>query len=113
MSTAEHCVKVFERSCLYGVTNIKDDNSPVIVEKIKAAIDGGLDIVQLRAKGIPDATILLMGATIRELTRKHNVMFVVNDRPDLAVQLDADGVHVGQDDMPVSEVRAYLSLIHI
>jgi thiamine-phosphate pyrophosphorylase len=73
---------------------------------LAAALEGGVDVVQLRMKDAPDEAILAAGKRFRRLTRDARALFVVNDRPDLAVRCEADGVHVGQDDMPVAEVRA-------
>ena len=68
---------------------------------LRAAVCGGVDIVQLRMKDAPDATILAAA----ERFARHDVLLMINDRPDLAVAADADGVHVGQDDISVAEAR--------
>jgi thiamine-phosphate pyrophosphorylase len=70
------------------------------------ALRGGVDIFQLRDKERPDAAVREAAAVARELCWAAGALFVVNDRPDLAVDADADGVHVGQDDMTVREARA-------
>jgi thiamine-phosphate pyrophosphorylase len=67
-----------------------------------AAVRGGVDIVQLRMKEAPDEEILAAA----ERVARHDVLLIINDRPDLAVAAGADGVHVGQDDIPVDEARA-------
>lgn len=72
---------------------------------IQEALRCGLRAVQLRAKRIDDRRLFPIGAEIRRLTRLFQADFIVNDRPHLARQLEADGVHVGQDDMPVAEAR--------
>jgi thiamine-phosphate pyrophosphorylase len=82
---------------LYFVTGV---DGPV-----EAALTGGVDVVQLRAKDAGDDEIVAAGRRFRRLTRAAGVLFVVDDRPDLAVACDADGVHVGQDDVPVEEAR--------
>jgi thiamine-phosphate pyrophosphorylase len=69
---------------------------------LDAAIRGGVDMLQLRMKDAPDDAIL---ATAERFGR-HDVLLIINDRPDLALAAGADGVHVGQDDMPVHEARA-------
>ena len=70
------------------------------------ALRGGVDLVQLRDKDAPDDEIVRAGRELRSLCHEHGALFLVNDRPDLAVACGADGVHVGQDDMPVDEARA-------
>ena len=73
---------------------------------IDAALDGGVDLVQLRAKEASDEEIVRAAAIFRAACERHGALFLVNDRPDLAAACDADGVHVGQDDAPVAEARA-------
>jgi thiamine-phosphate pyrophosphorylase len=73
---------------------------------VPGALEGGVDVVQLREKDAPDEEIVSTGRWLRELCDSHDALLVVNDRPDLALACRADGVHVGQDDEPVSSVRA-------
>ncbi|HSP73938.1 MAG TPA: thiamine phosphate synthase [Gaiellaceae bacterium] len=73
---------------------------------LEAALAGGVDVVQLRDKDASDVEIVEAGRRFRRLTRGAGALLVVNDRPDLAAACDADGVHVGQDDMTVAEARA-------
>src|SRR4051794_6815900 len=73
---------------------------------VEPALRGGVDLVQLRDKDASDDEIVRAGRELSTLCTDHGALFLVNDRPDLAVACDADGVHVGQDDMPVDEVRA-------
>ena len=79
-----------------------------ILEIARQTILGGTDILQLRAKTLSDRKILKIGQTIKDLTRKSKTLFVLNDRADLAQALDADGVHLGQQDLPVKEARRIL-----
>jgi thiamine-phosphate pyrophosphorylase len=72
---------------------------------LPAAIAGGVDIVQLRDKRLDDEQLLKAAHGARELCERHGALFVVNDRPLIARECGADGVHVGQDDMPVAQVR--------
>ncbi|UUZ86777.1 thiamine phosphate synthase [Paenibacillus sp. P26] len=76
------------------------------VATAQAALEGGITILQLREKKAPIPEVLEKGRMIRDLCRKHQVPFIVNDRVDLALLLDADGVHVGQDDIPGRLVRS-------
>src|SRR6478672_10770675 len=73
---------------------------------LDGALRGGVDVVQLRDKTATDAEILATAAWTAERCAGHGALFIVNDRPDLAAQAGADGVHVGQDDTPVAEARA-------
>jgi thiamine-phosphate pyrophosphorylase len=73
-----------------------------------AALNGGVDIVQLREKGLDRRTIERSGATYRRLADTYSALFTVNDDPALASSCGADGVHLGQDDMAVGEARAVL-----
>jgi len=71
----------------------------------KAALRGGADMVQLRDKQATDSELLDCAARLRALCSAAGALFWVNDRPDLALSAGADGVHVGQDDASVDEVR--------
>jgi thiamine-phosphate pyrophosphorylase len=73
---------------------------------LPAALRGGVDMVQLRDKRADDEAILRSAERFRSLCDQHDALFWLNDRPDLALAAGADGVHVGQEDMPVAEVRA-------
>jgi thiamine-phosphate pyrophosphorylase len=73
---------------------------------IRAALAGGVNVVQLREKDMPERRLLEVGRRIRAWTCETGALFIMNDRADLAVAVDADGVHVGQDELPVKEVRA-------
>ena len=75
---------------------------------LRAALNGGVDVVQLREKELPRREIELAAQTFRRICDTYSALFVVNDDPDLASSCDADGVHVGQDDMPAAEARAAL-----
>jgi thiamine-phosphate pyrophosphorylase len=72
---------------------------------VEAALEGGVDIVQLRDKTGSDASVLAAAAELSAACAAHGALFIVNDRPDLAVAAAADGVHVGQDDVAVAEAR--------
>jgi thiamine-phosphate pyrophosphorylase len=77
-------------------------------ELAREALEGGVTLLQLREKKAPLHRILEEGRAIRELCHKYHVPFIVNDRIDVALLLDADGVHVGQDDIPGSDARKLL-----
>lgn len=78
------------------------------VEMIAAQIRGGADVIQLREKNMPKRQALVLGLAIRKLTTQEGVLFIVNDDLDLALILKADGVHLGQDDIPIQYVRPLL-----
>ena len=74
--------------------------------RLRALLDGGVDLVQLRMKEASDAEVLREAAWMREACADAGVGFLLNDRPDLAVTAGADGVHVGQDDVTPAAARA-------
>lgn len=71
----------------------------------QAAVDGGVRIIQLRMKDAPRDEIVSVGRIVRDITRGTETLFIVNDDPSIAAEVGADGVHVGQGDMPIPEVR--------
>jgi thiamine-phosphate pyrophosphorylase len=75
---------------------------------LTAVIDGGCRMVQLREKTWPSGRLLPLARRLRDRCRRAGVTFVVNDRVDLAVAVDADGVHVGQEDLPARDARPLL-----
>jgi thiamine-phosphate pyrophosphorylase len=72
---------------------------------IERAAAGGADVIQLREKDLPDRELLERARNVRRWTRQAGVLLIVNDRPDIARLCEADGVHLGQGDMPVMEAR--------
>ncbi len=93
------------RSGLYVVTGMEFSGGRPYREVVSACINGGAGIIQLREKTWSASRLIQVGREIRELTRKSGTLFIVNDRVDLALALEADGVHVGQDDLPLPVVR--------
>ncbi|WP_137684043.1 thiamine phosphate synthase [Haloarcula mannanilytica] len=93
---------------VYLVTQASLSAGRTTEEIVADAIDGGVGVVQLREKDRTARERYELGQRVRELTRKAGVTFVVNDRVDLAQALDADGVHLGDDDLPVSVARDLL-----
>jgi thiamine-phosphate pyrophosphorylase len=73
---------------------------------VEPALRGGVDLVQLRDKDAADEALVATGRELRDLCHHHGALFIVNDRPDLALACDADAVHLGQDDANVEAVRA-------
>ena len=72
---------------------------------LDAALRGGVDLLQLRDKDSTDDELLRAAERFRAACDRHDALFVLNDRPELALACGADGVHVGQDDLPVADVR--------
>lgn len=87
------------RSRLYFVTE------RVSEELLEAALLGGVDLVQLREKDLPDDELVAAAEPLRRACERHGALFVLNDRPDLVERCGADGVHVGQRDTAVDEAR--------
>ncbi len=90
---------MLDEARLYFVTGIVPERV------LAAALAGGVDVVQLREKHAPAEEIVRAGRLFRRLTAQAGALFVVNDSPELALRCEADGVHVGQDDLPVTRVR--------
>ncbi|MCZ2341413.1 MAG: thiamine phosphate synthase [Bacteroidales bacterium] len=85
---------IAERNCAFSLERT-----------IQEAAEGGVDVVQLREKKLPDAELRKRAAAVRRWTRDAGVLFIVNDRPDIARLVEADGVHLGQDDLSVADAR--------
>jgi len=99
--------KVFENFRLYAITDLGEED-PAIFQKVEAAYRGGAEIVQLRSKVLRDGALCRVGTRIRKIANRFHKLFFVNDRPDLALAVGADGVHLGQDDLPVAVARKIL-----
>lgn len=95
------------RSRLYVVTDAREQQGD-LAEFLAEILDAGVDIVQLREKDAEVADLLRWGEVFREAAAREGALFILNDRPDVALALDADGVHLGQDDAPLDEARAIL-----
>jgi thiamine-phosphate pyrophosphorylase len=107
MSTVEpgaHRRARLEQAQLYLVC----DSQPAgreLSEVLHAAIDGGVDIVQLRDKQLGDEELAAVAHAAHALCERLGALLIVNDRPQVALRAGADGVHVGQEDLPVEQVR--------
>ena len=66
---------------------------------------GGVDAVQFRSRSLNDRDMIKIGTKVKDLCAKHGALFLVNNRVDLALILDSDGVHVGHEDIPIAQVR--------
>ena len=92
-------------SHLYVITDRALSKGRSITEVVAKAIAGGAGIIQLRDKESTSKKLIQDGFSLRELTKEKNVIFIINDRVDVALAVNADGVHLGQDDFPVNLAR--------
>lgn len=92
-------------SGIYAITDERLAPGRTHVDIARAAVQGGAAVIQLRDKYAPDKHLAQVGREIRRLTSAAGVLFIVNDRPEAALACDADGVHIGQDDLPACEIR--------
>ncbi len=79
-----------------------------LVGTVREALAGGAQVIQLREKSMTDRRLLATARDLREMTRTAGALLIVNDRPDIALLAEADGVHLGQDDLPVHAARRLL-----
>ena len=93
---------------LYAVTDRHWLEGRKLIDVVKERLDGGVTIVQLREKTLEEGKFLEEARELQALCRERHIPFIVNDNVDIAKTMDADGVHVGQDDMETMDVRAKL-----
>ena len=93
---------------LYAITDRRWLKGMTLAKAVEEAILGGATFVQLREKHIEEADFRAEALEIQAICRQHHVPFVLDDNVALAKEIDADGVHVGQEDMPAYEVRKLL-----
>jgi thiamine-phosphate pyrophosphorylase len=95
-------------SPLYAIldTSFSQGHSPITI--LREFLSGGVKLVQLRAKELPSGDFFSLAKEARQLTREAGATFIVNDRTDIALACAADGVHLGQDDLPFEAARKIL-----
>ena len=93
---------------LYAVTDRAWTGSQTLLEQVEAAIRGGVTIVQLREKTLDEESFYQEALSIKALCAQCEIPFIINDNVALACRVDADGVHVEQDDMTAGDVRAMI-----
>jgi len=93
---------------LYVITDESVSRGRSHIEIAEAAIRGGADVIQLRDKTASGGTLYRVALALRTLTREAKIPLIVNDRLDIALAADADGVHLGQKDLPASVARHIL-----
>ena len=90
---------------LYVITDSSLSNGKTDSEVAKLAYEGGAEVVQLRMKNTSDREMLEQATKIQNIADRMNKIFIVNDRVDIAMASNADGVHLGQDDIPLEDAR--------
>ncbi len=93
---------------LYAVTDRHWLSDETLYDQVEKALKGGATFIQLREKNLDDESFYKEAVEIQALCKKYHVPFVINDNVDIAVKINADGVHVGQSDMEALDVRAKL-----
>ncbi|MCO5386337.1 thiamine phosphate synthase [Desulfosporosinus sp.] len=93
---------------LYLVTDRKLLGERDLAQSIELAIQGGVSLVQLREKSISTKEFLNLALRVKEITSKYEIPLIINDRLDIALAVDAEGLHVGQDDLPMLKARELL-----
>ena len=94
---------------LYAVTDRAWVGKQTLLEQIEAALKGGATIVQLREKKLDEDSFIEEAVQVRDLCHKYNVPLIINDNVEVAIKSGADGVHVGIEDAPVTEIRKRVS----
>lgn len=98
-----------EKKRLYLITNSDNfDSKDEFLDAIASALQGGVDMIQLHEKNIPDKIIVDLGNKIRILCDEFGATFIINDRLDIAQIVEADGVHLGQNDISINDARTLL-----
>lgn len=92
---------------LYAVTPEPTDTVSLL-DKIEKLLVGGVDVIQLRSKTLKDRALVALGKEIKARCARTGALFIINNRVDIALAVDADGVHIGHNDLPVSFVRGLL-----
>ena len=96
---------LFQKSDLYPVVSSEFCNGRNVCDIVADIASGGAKIVQIREKNLPDSTVFDLVKKCRIITDKFNMLLIVDDRLDIAMAAGADGVHLGQDDFPLSEAK--------
>ena len=99
-------LEAFRRIDVYPVVTSEYCLGRDPVDVVRSLLTGGVRIVQMREKTMPDRAFLALLRRVRELTNEYGALLIVDDRVDAALIAGADGVHLGQDDLPPTEARA-------
>ena len=101
-------MKFFGECTLYLITDRSLSRGRSMIDVVQEAVAGGVDVVQLRDKQVETADVVLEGLRVHEVTVRHGVPLIVNDRVDVALAIGAEGAHVGQTDLPAPMARKLL-----
>lgn len=93
---------------LYLITDRSFLNGRSLASCVEEAIKGGVTLIQVREKDLSSREFFKVAKEVKEVTNKYNVPLIINDRIDIALAIDADGVHLGQSDMPIEIARKIL-----
>ena len=105
---AEMRDKLAQSLLLYAVTDRHWLGDRTLYDVVRESLEGGVTFLQLREKDLDDENFYKEAVRLQEMAREYGVPFVVNDNVEIAVRMDADGVHVGQSDMEAGDVRALI-----
>ena len=110
MNCGKNCSKNCDKKdlLLYAVTDRTWLGDETLYQQVEKTLKGGATFIQLREKHLDDAAFLEEAVELKELCRRYHVPFVINDNVEIALKMDADGVHVGQSDMEAGNVREKL-----
>lgn len=92
-------------STLYFITDSTGLDEEVFLQKVESALRGGVTLMQIREKEKSTREYIELATKVHKLTKKYNVPLIVDDRLDVAMAIDAEGVHLGQSDMPIRTAR--------
>ena len=101
--------KAFPRYGVYAVITEKFCLNGSSIKTLDAVLKAGVKVVQMREKEMTDRQLILLGRRFRRLTSIYGAVFIMNDRPDIAAKVKADGVHLGQGDMELKEAKKKFS----
>lgn len=105
--THEERLLAFRNSRVYPVVTGEFCSNANVPQTVRAVLEGGAKVVQIREKSMPDREYFELLCVCRELTAQYGALLIADDRVDAALCAGADGVHLGQEDLPVKEVRKF------
>jgi len=109
MGKTNRVIEQFEAARLYVITCAPKEGASGYDAMVRAACEGGADVIQFRDKLITGRERYTVAARLRKICQDNGALFIVNDALEVALAVQADGVHLGQDDLPVAEAK---KLIH-
>jgi thiamine-phosphate pyrophosphorylase len=97
----------FSDVALYGITPDLP-NTEILLEKVEGLLAGGVDAIQMRSRSLTDRALVEFGKAIKRKCEEFGALFIVDNRTDIALACDADGIHIGHEDLPISFVRGLM-----